>query len=58
MIGNREVNKICDFLEVPHQIVSSDVKKQNKRPLTELIENYQDLKSRFYNTPWSSFFSD
>ena len=53
------VKSLFDFLELP-QISLNNVKikhkKQNPEPLSQLVENYDELKAKFADTPWSSYF--
>ena len=51
-----KIRNIQNFLEVdfePHEPIH---KKQEMRPLSEVITNYNELRDRFINTEWSSFF--
>lgn len=55
---NEEIRKIQQFLELPDHPVQAQTFKQIQRPLCEIIENYEDLKSKFKNTEWEAFFED
>jgi LPS sulfotransferase NodH len=53
-----EVSKVTDLLELEQKPLSCNLKKQNTRPLEELIDNYGDLKRQFAGSQWSSFFTE
>jgi hypothetical protein len=46
------------FLGVNYCELFSDLEKQNPEPLSELIQNYGELKDRFTGTEWSRFFME
>lgn len=50
--------RLCDFLGVPYQKPFSPLKKLNKKPLSEALDNYEELKRAFANTKWAHFFED
>jgi len=54
----REIRRIESFLGVTHQNLQSATKKQARQPLSEMISNYTELKSQFYDTSWLEFFDD
>ena len=47
-----------NIMELEQKPLSCNLKKQNKRPLEEIIKNYDDLKKQFAGTQWSSFFTE
>ncbi len=47
---------VLEFLGVYHQPLISDLEKQNQEPLSVLVKNYYELKTRFSNTKWSKYF--
>lgn len=53
-------NALFDFLGV-EQISQEEMaikhRKQNPEPLSELIQNYQELKEKFHNTAWKHYFN-
>mgnify|MGYP001034688135 CR=1 FL=1 len=51
-------HKLTEFLNVPYVPPSTKLLKQNPEPLSELIVNYQDLKTAFMGTEWERFFND
>jgi LPS sulfotransferase NodH len=53
-----EFDRILDFLGVPRRILRTSMRKQRIRHLSEIIENYEELKTRFSGTEWSAFFED
>lgn len=55
---DQEIRKIQQFLDLPDHRVQPQTFKQIQRPLYEIIENYEDLKSKFKNTEWAVFFED
>jgi LPS sulfotransferase NodH len=50
------LQRIFDFLKVPHKSVATRMKKQNLASPRETIDNYEQLKSYFRNTRWDAFF--
>jgi len=53
------MNGLFDFLEVdriPAEEITSKHKKQNPEPLSQLIQNFNELKIKFTNTPWEHYF--
>jgi LPS sulfotransferase NodH len=50
------LQRIFDFLKVPHNSVTTRMKKQNLASPPETIDNYEQLKSYFRNTKWDVFF--
>ena len=55
----KNVLETCSSLLGVHKIqFKSRMKKLKKKTLSESILNYHELKSRFENTPWESFFTD
>lgn len=50
--------KLLKFLGVKPSLLKSNTFKQNQRPLSERIVNYNELKSHFQNTRWNNFFED
>lgn len=50
--------RIQTFLGVSNVNLSSFHTRQNPEPLSELIENYADLKEKFSTTQWAPFFDD
>ncbi len=53
-----EIQKIQKFLNLSKVPVKAQTHKQIQQPLSQIIENYEDLKSRFNNTEWAAFFED
>lgn len=52
----QECGRILDFLGVRRQPLKTTMKKQRTRPLSEVIENYEELKKYFSATEWARFF--
>lgn len=52
----KEMERIQKFLNLETETLSSSLKKQNIRPLTETISNYWELKEKFKDTYWINFF--
>lgn len=50
--------QITDFLGVRYVQPKTNLKKQNPERLRDLVMNYDDLKSAFYETEWQSFFEE
>jgi LPS sulfotransferase NodH len=61
-LSTQQENSICDLLEFLGLArtlkIEINIKKQNPEPLSDLIENYNDLKEQFKNTRWYSFFDE
>lgn len=53
----KAIEDIQKFLRVECLPLISYTKKQEKRPLSEIIINYNELKEKFENTPWHNFFN-
>lgn len=53
-----ECNRIFDFLGVHSQSVNTHMQKQRRRPLEQVIENYNDLKKYFEGTEYARFFEE
>lgn len=52
------LKSVQEFLDVKYQVLSTDLKKQNKRPSSEVVSNYSELNAHFKNTKWSKYFVD
>lgn len=52
-----ELRKIQQFLSVDVKKLSTHLKKQQTKPLKEVVENYDELKSHFKGTKWYNYFS-
>jgi len=52
----KAIEDLQEFLEVECLPLVSYTRKQEKRPLSEIVINYNELKEKFENTPWQSFF--
>ncbi|MBL3659045.1 sulfotransferase domain-containing protein [Fulvivirga sediminis] len=48
---------VQEFLNVNIEDLDADLRKQNKTPLPEVIENYNALKQAFSKTQWERFFT-
>jgi LPS sulfotransferase NodH len=48
--------KVCDFLEVRRRAPRSNLVKQRRAPVSELIENFDALKAHFRGSRWARFF--
>lgn len=55
---DEQIKRIQHFLSLPEYPVQPQTFKQIQKPLSEIIENYEDLKFKFQETEWSSFFED
>jgi hypothetical protein len=53
-----ECNRILDFLGVSRRPLTTRMTKQRKSTLSEVIENYDDLKRHFADTEWAGFFAE
>ena len=50
--------KVTEFLNVPFVEPITHLRKQNPEPLTNLLVNYDELRSAFSGTEWQNFFDD
>lgn len=50
--------RIQSFLEVKSENVQAQTHKQTTQPLSFSITNYDELKMKFKDTPWASFFEE
>lgn len=48
--------KVCDFLGVRRRSPKSNLVKQRRTPVSELIENFDALKAYFHGSRWAHFF--
>jgi len=55
---DRQMQAIQTFLELRHEPVSSALVRQRRRPLSQDIANYDDLKRAFADTQWAEFFRE
>lgn len=53
-----ECNRILSFLKIDKLKLETTQIKQNKKKLSDRIENYSELKDYFNNTEWSIYFKD
>lgn len=53
------VESLFSFLDLPQISLEMKIqhKKQNPEPLNQLIYNYDELKEKFADTPWASYFN-
>lgn len=49
--------RLTDFLHVDRRLLLTGLKKQNRRPPQEVIENYAELERFFRGGPWQDYFS-
>lgn len=53
-----ECNRILDFLGVQRRSLSTPMLRQRTRPVSDIIENYGELKAHFARTEWARFFNE
>jgi LPS sulfotransferase NodH len=60
LVERREstLRRVQDHIGVPIHSLATQTRKQQKRPLREVVENYDALRSELSNTPWATFFDD
>ncbi|HEX7034356.1 MAG TPA: Stf0 family sulfotransferase [Pseudomonadales bacterium] len=51
-------SRVAAFLGVQDHTPSTDLVKQNPEPLSQLILNYEELRTRFEGTPWEVYFEE
>jgi LPS sulfotransferase NodH len=56
--SGREMKGVQDFLGLDHERLSVKMARQRRRPLSDAIVNYAELKCAFEDTPWAGFFED
>lgn len=52
------VTQVQEFLGLDYSEPIITLKKKEIRPLSEVIDNYHELKQQFADTPWSSYFEE
>ncbi len=53
-----ECRRILDFLGVSQRRLQAGTVRQNVRPLSETIKNFDELRDRFAGTPYEEFFAE
>ena len=53
-----QVQRITNEFEIDYHPVEQHLQKQNIEPLSDLIENFEELVDYFKPTPWHIFFQD
>jgi LPS sulfotransferase NodH len=53
-----EMKGVQDFLGLEHERLSVKTVRQRRKPLSQAILNYAELKCAFEATPWAEFFED
>jgi LPS sulfotransferase NodH len=53
-----EMKGVQDFLGLKHEQLSVKTVRQRRKPLSQAIINYAELKHAFEATPWAEFFED
>ncbi len=53
-----EMKRVQEFLELDHEALKPNTLKQSSLSLSESISNYFELKEKFENIHWESFFED
>ncbi|MDT0643051.1 sulfotransferase [Zunongwangia sp. F363] len=53
-----EMDKLFEFLDVPQRKVKSNLRKQNPENISELIENYEEFRSKIKETEFACFLKD
>lgn len=53
-----ELDKIQSFLALNPQKLRTTNRRIRVKPLSEIIENYEELKKKFQNTPYIDYFDD
>jgi LPS sulfotransferase NodH len=51
-----ELRRVLAFLNVQHRLLSTRLEKQILAPVSELVENYGQLRQYFQQTKWNLFF--
>jgi LPS sulfotransferase NodH len=54
----RKMAAIQEILELKYEPVTAKLTRQRKKPLSQTITNYVELKEAFKNTAWAEFFAD
>ena len=60
MVGgfDEEMTRVQTFLGLPLEGIRPRTRKQSQLPLSKAILNYEELRERFADTEWDSFFDD
>lgn len=53
-----EIRRVQNFLGVEYEILCPSTYKQSSQSLSQEISNYFELKEKFQDTPWESFFEE
>lgn len=53
---DHESRRVQDFLGVPLRPLQTDLRKQIRRPMAQVIENYAELTAALAATPWARYF--
>lgn len=53
-----QMEQVQKFLGLPVRELRSPLIKQNPRPLSQIITNFDQLQAHFANTRWASFFAE
>lgn len=53
--SHENLSMIQDFIEVPRKTLSTHLKKQQTKPLEEVVNNYNEIKVYFKKTIWKKY---
>jgi LPS sulfotransferase NodH len=53
---DHETSRVQEFLGVPSRPLHTQMRKQIRRPMVDVIENYAELAREFADTPWAVYF--
>ncbi len=53
-----ECNRVLDFLGVTRRTLTTSMRKQRNVPLSEVIDNYDELRRFFSGTAWACYFEE
>ena len=51
----QNLDLLQEFLAVPNKTLFSHLKKQQKKPLEEVLKNYDEIKKYFEKTNWKKY---
>lgn len=52
------MTKVQTFLNVDPRVLKSSIIKQSSGPVSKYVKNYRELKEKFMDTPWHTFFEE
>lgn len=51
-----QLDAVQEFLQVAVRKLGTEMKKQQKKPVREVVSNYEEIRNHFKDSPWHRFF--